>query len=104
MHIGSYIGLLGDFLSLLGGVLLAREAMQKAEEFAKIKALSKVRQAIGLVLEHDGVIIKNEKDVELAFIRHTVRQAVWGFRFLVLGFGFQAASRILEIIRDRALH
>jgi hypothetical protein len=97
-----YLGLAGDTLTFLGGMILAINAIGKQKEFRKIQStaaavsdplLAKVR------FTSEGVSLTNHEDVELVFIRRSVKRAVWGTVVITLGFVCLLLARIYEILR-----
>jgi len=96
------VGLIGDVLTLAGGLLLAHDAVGKEKDFEKIRNIAKVIQEprlakIRFVME--GVEISDESNVEKAFIRRSARTAKWGCFILVLGFALLVVSRVIEMFR-----
>jgi hypothetical protein len=98
LHI--YLGLPGDILSFVGGVILALDALNKEREFNKIKKITRVITSPKfqtLTVEVEGEVVKGEQDVEITFLRRSVRLARIGFSFVATGFLFLMASRMVEL-------
>jgi uncharacterized membrane protein len=92
------VGLGGDAFTLVGGLLLAWDTVEKEEEVKKIeKIMGTLKAMTGLRVEIFGVAVKNEQDVVRAFIRRSARKAVWGCGLLAIGFLLLVASRLMEI-------
>ena len=95
------LGLPFDVLSFAGGVILTLDALNKEREFKKIKKISRVVTSAGfqtLTVEVEGEVVKGEQDVEVTFLRRSVRWARIGFGFVATGFLFLMASRMAEIL------
>jgi hypothetical protein len=98
LHI--YLGLPGDVLSFVGGVILALDALNKEREFNKIKKITRVITSPKfqtLTVEVEGEVVKDGQDVDLTFLRRSVRLARIGFSLVAVGFLFLMASRMVEI-------
>jgi|HubBroStandDraft_6_1064221.scaffolds.fasta_scaffold177998_1 hypothetical protein len=98
LHI--YLGLPGDVLSFVGGVILALDALNKEREFNKIKKITRVITSPKfqtLTVEVEGEVVKDGQDVDLTFLRRSVRLARIGFSLVAVGFLFLMASRVVEI-------
>ena len=105
MNIVPWIGVLGDFTTLTGGIVLAWDAINKEREFTHHKAIDAVREAKamgGLIIDVKGVRITDRDDVTRVFVRQTAAQAIWGCCFLVAGFLMLLASRVLEILNSKS--
>ena len=97
---GPIIGLLGDTLTFSGGLVLAWDAVQKENEFDKIKKIAATLSSPSMArlhVEMEGVLISDEADIERAFLRVSARKAVWGCRVLAAGFFLLILSRIFEL-------
>ncbi len=93
------VGLIGDTLTFVGGLILAFDAVNRAREFEKIRRISKVL-ASGihrLIVEVEGKTVEEEADIEAVFLRRSARFAAVGFAFLAFGFVGILAYRIMEI-------
>ena len=95
-------GLVGDTLTFFGGLILAIDAALQEKRFKrirnKVKAYTSPEFAqLRIVVEEDGILIRDEKDIEWSFIRHSARWATVGTVLLTLGFGFLILTRFLEI-------
>lgn len=102
MEIGPWVGAVGDLITLIGGIVLALDAINKEREFDHHKALDSVREAKGmgeLVIQEKGVMLTDRDAVDRVFIRQTATQAIWGCSLLVGGFFVLLASRVLEILK-----
>ena len=96
-----YLGLAGDTLTFVGGMILAIDAIGKQKEFRKIQStaaavndplLAKVR------FTREGVSLTNHEDVELVFIHRSVKRAGWGSVIITFGFVCLLLARIYEIL------
>ncbi len=92
-------GLVGDALTFAGGLILAFDAARQEKRFKKMRG--KVDTFLSppflrLKVVEDGVVLTDEKDVELTFIRHSVRSAKLGSILLAFGFAFLLVTRLLE--------
>ncbi len=99
LHI--YLGLPGDILSFAGGVILALDALNKEREFNKIKKITRVvtsQKFQTLTVEVEGDVVKDGQDVDLTFLRSSVRLARIGFSLVAVGFLFLMASRMNELL------
>jgi hypothetical protein len=95
-----WFGLAGDTLTFTGGLILALDALLKEREFTKSRKLTKTIESPFLAkvtLERNGISLKSEADVELAFIRISVRRAMYGSVTLCLGFVFLLVARLGEL-------
>ena len=91
------IGLCGDALTFVGGLLLALDTAQKGREFKAIQAL-KNPQLARLEVEVDGVVVVAGDSAERIFVHRSARRAVVGCWILSGGFLLLLAARIGEII------
>ncbi len=99
LHI--YLGLPGDVLSFVGGVILALDTLNKEREFNKIRKITRVittPKFQTLTVEVEGEVVKDGQDVDLTFLRRSVRLARIGFSLVAVGFLFLMASRMVEIL------
>jgi hypothetical protein len=96
-------GLVGDTVTFIGAVLLARgEAGEeaRAREIEGTTTTYKTSPELKkLVIEIEGLIIKREEDVEFAVTHRFSRRAGMGAWIIAGGFVLLLISRILEIIR-----
>ena len=93
--VSTVLGFLGDFTTFVGGVVLAYEAITREREFHGKRKLTKTLGALTRVtITHNGVLLTDDKDVELAFIRQTAKRAVIGTIVLTLGFIFLLIARL----------
>lgn len=96
------LGLVGDLLTFVGGFVLAWDAAREEAHFKRLRRWAEAfnsPQLVQLEVELGGIRIKNERDVELSFIRRSAKRAAIGAGILVFGFGLLLASRALEIGR-----
>lgn len=87
-------------LSFVGGVILALDALNKEREFNKIKKITRVvtsQKFQTLTVEVEGEVVKDGQDVDLTFLRRSVRLARIGFSLVAVGFLFLMASRMVEV-------
>ena len=99
MSAESWFGFLGDFLTFLGGIVLAFDAVREERKFRKLGEWVKTIEAPelkGVLLTFQGVKLKSGKDVELAFIRKSAKLALAGAIILTVGFLCLFVSRCLE--------
>lgn len=91
------LGLSGDILTFLGGLVLSIDALGRAREFKKTNDLQQAVAALaGINLTQNGLRIFDNESVELVFIRKFVRRAVWGTVLITSGFLCLLAIKILE--------
>jgi hypothetical protein len=94
------LGLVGDALTFLGGFILAWDAAREAKHFKEVRRTVETlssQELVRLRVEIGGIVISNEKDVELSFILRSAKKAFIGAVILTIGFGFLLAARLLEI-------
>lgn len=94
-----YWGLVGDFLSFLGALILALDALLREREFAQQKKLLemiKVLKEVRLTLR--GIELADEESAKLVFIRLSVLRSLWGAAILTGGFVCLLVARILEAV------
>jgi hypothetical protein len=99
MSIGTWFGFAGDFLTFLGGLVLAVDALLEERKLNKIKDWAETVQSPALarvVITRKGVQLRNEQDVELSFLRQSYKRAVCGTLILTLGFICLFVARVLE--------
>lgn len=104
MTIGPVVGLLGDALTFSGGLLLAWDAVQKENEFDRVKRVARALQSPSMARLHvelEGIVVSDEKDVERAFIRRSAHKAAWGCRILAAGFFVLIVTRILDVFTSK---
>lgn len=102
MQIGAIVGLLGDSVAFVGGIVLALDAISKEREFRRIKNIASAIKSpplAKLTVEMDGILLSGEDDVEKAFIHNSARKAVIGAALLSGGFLLIIAGRILEHLK-----
>jgi hypothetical protein len=86
-HEGSrWLGALGDFLNVLGAVVLARDALLKDKDDLRLKALKVSSTVIKLPMSYKKRVVANVEDAERVFSVFTVWRALWGCVLLFLGF------------------
>lgn len=98
--IGSYLGLAGDALTFVGGLILAVDSALQARRFRNIRDRVKTYlspELLQLRVEVDGVVITDKADIELPFIRHSAALAKLGSILLSLGFGCLLTARLFEL-------
>ena len=74
----AWFGFAGDFLTFLGGVVLALDAILEERKFRKIKDWEGTITAPELarvVITRGRVKLKTKDDVELSFVRQSTRRA-----------------------------
>lgn len=104
MPTGAILGFLGDLLTFAGGGILATDAILREREFQKKRDLINTVQELKKVrLERKGVVLLDEKDVELSFIRQSVWLAKWGVVVLTLGFLPLLSSRTADLLSVSAI-
>ncbi|HKV77598.1 MAG TPA: hypothetical protein VJP02_05645 [Candidatus Sulfotelmatobacter sp.] len=99
--LASWLGLAGDTVTFIGGIVLALEAARQHEQFLKIQQMAntlKSPELVHLKVEVEGVLITDHKDIERAFIRLSARRALIGAIGLAIGFGFLFLARLAEIL------
>jgi hypothetical protein len=92
-------GFAGDGLTFCGGLILAIDAARQEKRFRKMRGKVHTYLApefLRLKVEEEGVLITDEKDIELTFIRHSVWWAKVGTVLLTVGFTFLLITRSLE--------
>ena len=97
------IGLLGDGITFTGAYILAmREAGEKdrtEEALATVHAIEQIPGLRRLIVEIDGIVIKNKDDIEIAIAQRSSKRARLGARILAVGFLFLFVARGLETVR-----
>lgn len=98
MSAPTILGVLGETLTFLGGIVLSLDALQRRNEFRKTTDLKTAVAALsGINLTQNGLSIFDNESVELLFIRRSVRRALWGTAIITSGFLCLLAARILEL-------
>jgi hypothetical protein len=96
------LGLSGDILTFVGGLVLSIDALRRASEFKRTTDLQKTVAALaGINLTQKGLYIFDDKSVELVFIRQSVRRAFWGIAIITSGFLCILATKIVESLAGR---
>jgi len=96
-----WLGLIGDTVTFIGGIILAVEAARQHEQFLKIQQMASTLtspELVHLKVEVGGVLITDHKDIERAYIRHSARRALAGAVGMAIGFGFLFLTRWAEIL------
>jgi hypothetical protein len=96
-----WLGLFGDTVTFIGGIILAIEAARQHKQFQEIQQMAKTLtspQLVHLKVEVEGVLITDHKDIERAYIRHSARRALIGAVALAIGFGFLFLKGLAEIL------
>ncbi len=99
-HLHVWVGLAGDFLTFLGGAILALDAINEDRKAQMIRRIARAIEGPGfkkLTIEIAGMPVRAEDDVEAAFIRRSSRIAKYGFVVLSFGFLFLIAYRVIEL-------
>lgn len=96
------LGLLGDAITFTGAILLAlgeageeKRAREIVNAVTAYKAFPDLKK---LVVEIEGVVIKDTEDIEIAVKRRFSKRARAGAWVIAGGFIFLLASRILDIL------
>jgi|SRR5450759_17477 hypothetical protein len=100
MSSGTCFGFAGDFLTFLGGVILAFDALREERKLNKIKDWAATVESPALakvVITRKGVELHSEEDVELTFLRQSFKRALVGTLILTSGFVCLFIARILEL-------
>jgi len=96
MHMAPIVGLGGDALTFLGGILLAIDATKRERELRRLRALKHPHLA-RLVIEVDGVVVKSADDLETMYVHRSSKTAVRGCCALAAGFLLLLLARGLEV-------
>lgn len=99
MSAGAWFGFFGDFLTFLGGIVLAVDAVREEKKYRKLRAWAETIAAPelkGVILTFQGVKLKTGDDIELAFIRKSAKLALAGALILTIGFMCLFVSRCIE--------
>lgn len=98
-YVSKVCGFLGDGLTFAGGFILALEALMREREFFRKKNWG---QTVAILkkarITKNGVILTDDADVELAFIRQTATRALVGTVVLTLGFVCLFLSRLFDAL------
>lgn len=97
---GTVLGLCGDSLTFIGGVILAIDALGKHREFKKIQRTAKaVADPIlaNIRLTKNGIALRGKDDVEEVFIYKSVSRALLGSIVIAIGFICLLLARLHEI-------
>jgi hypothetical protein len=89
MSIGMLLGFIGDSLTFVGGGILALDAVLEERKLQHVNlSIATVDDlaSVKVVLSRQGVQLKTKDDVELSFVRQSVRRAKAAL--LILTFGF----------------
>jgi hypothetical protein len=103
MSMSLAFGFVGDFLSFLGGTILALDAILEERRLQGIRNWQRTIAApelAGVVLTRTGVKLKSKDDVELSFVRQSAKRAALGAVILALGFACLFISRCTEPVRE----
>jgi hypothetical protein len=111
MSTASILGFFGDFLSFLGGLVLAADAILEEHKLKQRHAREDAWKAAitdpvvaHITLTREGIKLKNEKDIaaslEISMSRRTRQWAIIGALILSTGFACLFCSRWIEI-QDR---
>jgi len=96
------VGLVGDSLTFLGGLCLAREAILKGRESEGVKKIVKTLKNPHLAkfkVEMDGLRISDPESIETVFVHRNVKWAKAGAALLSIGFLLLLSLRISELVR-----
>lgn len=99
MSAGALFGFLGDFLTFLGGIVLAIDALREEKKLRKFREWAETiddPELKGVVLTLQGVKLKTGEDIELAFVRKSAKLALTGALTLTAGFMCLFVSRYME--------
>ena len=100
MKTTDWTGLASDFLTFVGGIILAADAIFAVrhfeEEGRRLKTFKSFAGKVRLETE-DGHAISNEDDVHLISIRRLGRWAIVGATILILGYLLQLVTRLAEM-------
>jgi len=103
MSAGTWFGFAGDFLTFLGGVTLAIDALREERKLNKIKAWVATVQSPALakvVITRKGVELHSQEDVELTFLRQSFKRALVGTLILTSGFVCLFIARVFELTKS----
>lgn len=97
-----WLGLTGDIITVMAGVLLAFDAIHEAAQRTEVQKMTKVVEARELQkirMKIKGIVAKDHDGVEYAYVRRSSGRALLGTIVLCVGFGFLLAGRIVEIVK-----
>jgi hypothetical protein len=99
MSMNLIFGFGGDFLSFVGGLILALDSILEERNLTHTRAWQRTvasSELTGVVMTRTGVKLKNKEDVELSFVRQSTKRAAIGAVILTIGFASLFVSRWLE--------
>jgi hypothetical protein len=101
MELPLWLTVYGDFLSLLGGIVLALEAINKEREYLRHKAVdAMITSPEGrLVIEIGAERLEGADAFAHLSNRRTAKHAIWGCALLVSGFLLLLSAHLLEALR-----
>jgi len=97
-----FVGLFGDGATFAGGLVLALDALHKEREIKDIRRIvSTLKSPViaRLKVEMEGVILTDEDDVQIAFLRRSARKALLGCALLTVGFLALLLARGSEFLK-----
>jgi hypothetical protein len=89
----------GNVVSFAGGVILALETLARERErrrIYKIQEMFKSPSLAKLRYEVNGIVISDERDLEIAHLRLSSKRAALGLSLLVIGFALTIVSEFLD--------
>lgn len=90
---------IGNVISFLGGVVLALETVAREREVRKIHKVARMFEAPELTklkYEVNGIVISDERDLEIAHLRVSKRRAYWGLAMLITGFVLVVIAELIK--------
>ena len=99
MELGPLILWIGNGVSFGAGVLLAVETVLRERELRKILKVAKMFKSPELTklkYEVNGIVISDDRDLQLAHLRLSSKRARLGLVFLVIGFLLIVAGELLR--------
>ena len=102
MSASACFGFCGDFLTFLGGIILAFDALREERKLKKIKDWVATVQSPALakvVITRRGVELHSQEDVELTYLRQSFKRALAGTLILSAGFVCLFIARLLELTK-----
>jgi hypothetical protein len=101
MEMKDWTGIIGDFLTFVGGIILARDAILAVGHFSKeentLNTVEKLGRQVPLESK-DKHPLQNSDDVRRMYLRLLAKGARRGALVLAVGYLFLLVTRVLEIL------
>jgi hypothetical protein len=101
MEMKDWTGIVGDFLTFVGGIILARDAVLAVEHFNREENTLNTVEKLGLEVplkSNDKHPLQNSDDVRRMYLRLLAKGARRGALLLAVCYLFLLVTRVLEIL------